>query len=201
MCLTLSSQVPSYFIIQPTVVTWGSCCHHWIGCCICKCWFLIEIVGTVGGHKMHIFTANIPTFHSRYRRYALITNELHELCWSTILGTSDDEKASYGPKSKHIFNMSKIRHSNKEYDTRGWCGTKAGPNREKLGWPAPPPSLADQLSAPFQIPLCQRVKEGRCMEYPMPKVGAAMKLGRPTNLAGRPDKWAPLSPTSAKALT
>jgi hypothetical protein len=23
---------------------------------------------TVGGHKMHIFTANIPIFHSRYRR-------------------------------------------------------------------------------------------------------------------------------------
>jgi hypothetical protein len=22
----------------------------------------------VGGHKMHIFTANIPIFHSRYRR-------------------------------------------------------------------------------------------------------------------------------------
>jgi hypothetical protein len=22
----------------------------------------------VGGHKIHIFTANIPTFHSRYRR-------------------------------------------------------------------------------------------------------------------------------------
>jgi hypothetical protein len=22
----------------------------------------------VGGHKMHIFTVNIPTFHSRYRR-------------------------------------------------------------------------------------------------------------------------------------
>jgi hypothetical protein len=22
----------------------------------------------VGGHKMHIFTFNIPTFHSRYRR-------------------------------------------------------------------------------------------------------------------------------------
>jgi hypothetical protein len=22
----------------------------------------------VGGHKMHIFTANLPTFHSRYRR-------------------------------------------------------------------------------------------------------------------------------------
>jgi hypothetical protein len=25
-------------------------------------------VGGVGGHKMHIFTTNIPTFHSRYRR-------------------------------------------------------------------------------------------------------------------------------------
>jgi hypothetical protein len=22
----------------------------------------------IGGHKMHIFTANIPTFHARYRR-------------------------------------------------------------------------------------------------------------------------------------
>jgi hypothetical protein len=25
-------------------------------------------VGGVGGHKMHIFTANIPIFHARYRR-------------------------------------------------------------------------------------------------------------------------------------
>jgi hypothetical protein len=32
----------------------------------------------VGAHKMHIFTANIHTFHSRYRRYALITNEFHK---------------------------------------------------------------------------------------------------------------------------
>jgi hypothetical protein len=24
--------------------------------------------GGVGGHKMHIFTISIPTFHSRYRR-------------------------------------------------------------------------------------------------------------------------------------
>jgi hypothetical protein len=23
---------------------------------------------TIGGHKMHIFTTNIPTFYSRYRR-------------------------------------------------------------------------------------------------------------------------------------
>jgi hypothetical protein len=37
-------------------------------------------VGGVGGHKMHIFTANIPIFHSRYRGYVLITNEFHEFC-------------------------------------------------------------------------------------------------------------------------
>jgi hypothetical protein len=34
----------------------------------------------VGSHKMHIFIANIPTFHSRYRRYVLITNEFYEFC-------------------------------------------------------------------------------------------------------------------------
>jgi hypothetical protein len=32
----------------------------------------------VGGNKMHIFTANIPTFHARYRRNVFITNEFHE---------------------------------------------------------------------------------------------------------------------------
>jgi hypothetical protein len=35
---------------------------------------------SVGGHKMHIFTANIPAFHSRYRRYVLNTNEFHKFC-------------------------------------------------------------------------------------------------------------------------
>jgi hypothetical protein len=35
---------------------------------------------------------------------------------------------------------------------------------------------------PFQIPLCQHVKEGWCQGYPMPKVSAAMKLGRPVTL-------------------
>jgi hypothetical protein len=34
--------------------------------------------GGVGSHKMHIFTANISTFHSRYRRLVFITNEFHE---------------------------------------------------------------------------------------------------------------------------
>jgi hypothetical protein len=33
-----------------------------------------------GGHKMHIFTANIPIFQARYRGYVLITNEFYEFC-------------------------------------------------------------------------------------------------------------------------
>jgi hypothetical protein len=94
----------------------------------------------IGGHKMHIFTANIPTFYLRYRRYVFITNEFHEFCWSTFSGISDDGKALYGPKSMHIFNMSKIRHSHREYDTRGWCGIKSGPNRAKME-PTGPTSL------------------------------------------------------------
>jgi hypothetical protein len=75
-----------------------------------------KCVGGVGGHKMHIFTANITIFHSIYRRYVLITNEF---CLSSISTTSDDGKTSYGPKSMHIFNMSKISHSHREYDMRG----------------------------------------------------------------------------------
>jgi hypothetical protein len=34
--------------------------------------------GGVGGYKMHICIANIPIFHSRYRRYVFITNVFHE---------------------------------------------------------------------------------------------------------------------------
>jgi hypothetical protein len=92
---------------------------------------------------MHIFTANVPTFHSRYRRYVLITNVLHEYCWSTISRTSDDGKASSRPKSMHILNMPKLRHSHREYDMRGWCGRKPGPNRAKVGL-AGPTSLASR---------------------------------------------------------
>jgi hypothetical protein len=72
----------------------------------------------------------------------LITNEFHEFCWFTISETSDDGKASYGQKSMHIFIMSEIRHSHRQYDTRGWCGTKHGLNRAKVGL-AGPTSLVD----------------------------------------------------------
>jgi hypothetical protein len=37
-------------------------------------------VASVGGHKMNIFTTNIPTFQSRYRRSVPITNEFREFC-------------------------------------------------------------------------------------------------------------------------
>jgi hypothetical protein len=43
-----------------------------------------------------------------------------------------------------------------------------------------------QVLVPFQISLYQRIKEGRCTGYPMPKIGAALKLCRPATLAGHP---------------
>jgi hypothetical protein len=74
-------------------------------------------------------------------RFLLLTSSTS--FWSAILGTSDDEKVSYGSKSMHIFNMSKIRYSHTEYDTRKWCATKPEPNRAKVG-SAGPTSLADR---------------------------------------------------------
>jgi hypothetical protein len=47
----------------------------------------------------------------------------------------------------------------------------SGPTELKWGRPGPPPWPAGQVLAPFQFPLCQRVMEGRCTGYPMPKVG------------------------------
>jgi hypothetical protein len=37
-------------VMSPYLEGMNHCCQH------------------VGGHKMHIFTTNIPTFHARYRR-------------------------------------------------------------------------------------------------------------------------------------
>jgi hypothetical protein len=78
----------------------------------------------------------------------------------------------------HIFNMFKIRHSHREYDTRGQAQlSQSGAGQPHL--------LGRSMLAPFQIPLCQHVKEGRCTEYPMPKVGAAMQLCRLATLASQ----------------
>jgi hypothetical protein len=77
-----------------------------------------------------------------------------------------------------------------------------GPTEPKWGRSAPPPWPAGQVLAPFQILLCQCVKEGRCTGHPMPKVGVAKKHDHPATLAGdRPNKWAPWALLSAKAPT
>jgi hypothetical protein len=69
--------------------------------------------GGVGSHKMHIFAANIPTFHARYKDRCLLltssTSFLDILFQEYRMGG----KASYGPKSIHIFIMSKTRGSPK----------------------------------------------------------------------------------------
>jgi hypothetical protein len=64
-----------------------------------------------------------------------------------------------------------------------------GPTEPNWGWPAPPPSPLGQVLAPFEIPLCQHVKEGRRTGYPLPKVGPATKLARVVG------QVPPLSPT------
>jgi hypothetical protein len=48
-----------------------------------------------------------------------------------------------------------------------------GPTEPRSGQPAQPPWLAGQVLVPFQFPLCQHVKDGRCMGYPMPKVSGS----------------------------
>jgi hypothetical protein len=62
----------------------------------------------------------------------------------------------------------------------------SGPTEPKWHWTAPPPWPVGQVLAPFQIPLCQCVEEGRCMGYPMHNVGGAFKLGCLATLAGQP---------------
>jgi hypothetical protein len=59
------------------------------------------------------------------------------------------------------------------------------PTEPKWRRRAPPLWPANQVLAPFQIMFCQCVKEGRCTGYPMPKVGAATKLGRLATLASQ----------------
>jgi hypothetical protein len=134
----------------------------------------------------------------------LITNEFHEFCWSTISGTSDDVKASYGSKSMHIFNMPKIRHIHREYDMRGWCCAKPGPNRAKVE-PAGPTSLAGWPARCWRLfKFCfgnvSRIIRARGIQCPN-LVWPQNLAGRPPYLAGRPDKWGPWALLSAKALT
>jgi hypothetical protein len=98
-----------------------------------------------------------------------ITNKFHKFCWSTILGTSDDGKAQYGPKSMHIFIMAKIRHSHRQYDMRKWHGTK------------------HELNC-----LVYMSSRGGAQGIQCPKVVQGGNLAsRPSCMTDRPDKWAP----------
>jgi hypothetical protein len=82
----------------------------------------------------------------------------------------------------HIFIMSKMRHSHRQYETRGRCGTKPGPSRGKLV-PAAPTFLASRLEFGVFSKTVSYTCQGRSV---MPKVGAARILGRPTTLASQP---------------
>jgi hypothetical protein len=140
-----------------------------------------------GGHKMHIFTTNIPTFYSRYRRYVLIINEFHEFCWSTISGTLDDGKQPYGKKSVHIFIMSKLRHSHRKYDTRKWCGTKrAQLSQGVAGLPhhLDRPAMGWRISKNYFVYVSSR---GGAHGIQCPKAVQGGNLAaRPSCMAGRP---------------
>jgi hypothetical protein len=56
--------------LVPPRVEHGMAClliRNVVGCESCSAvWGKTHVI--VGGHKMHIFTTNIPTFHARYRR-------------------------------------------------------------------------------------------------------------------------------------
>jgi hypothetical protein len=72
---TAAALSPQDFVEKKKALLCPSCLHHLSA--------LQALSATtdgshVGSYKMHIFTANIPTFHSRYRRYVIITNEFYE---------------------------------------------------------------------------------------------------------------------------
>jgi hypothetical protein len=148
----------------------------------------------VGSHKMHIFTVNIPTFHSRYRRLMLITNKFHEFCWFTISGTSDDGKASYGPKFIHIFIMYKPRVVTDNMTWGDDVAQSPGSAEPKWGRLAPPPWPAGEGLTCFRNPISPHVKLSRQEENPKWERRCSYKtwppghLCHPTGLTSGPPK-------------
>jgi hypothetical protein len=181
----------------------SKCDKRWhVGCLTRKAKLVLTCI-IVGGYKIHIFTANIPTFHSRYSRYVPVTNEFHEFCWSTISGTSDDRKISYGPKSIHIFIMSKIRHSHKQYDMKKWRDIKHKLNRAKV-WSAGHITLAGRPCVgtfPKTVFTTCQSKSVRGVYNVGKAVQGANLSAQPSCMAGRPVKWAPCAQSSATTLT
>jgi hypothetical protein len=131
----------------------------------------------------------------------LITNEFHEFCWTTILGTSDDGKALYGSKSIHILTMSKTRGVHGQYDTKGRRATRPGPSRPKVELAGPTP-LAGPLG-PGAFPktiftMCQS-KSVRGVSNVGKAVERLNLAARPSCMVGRLDKWASCTHSSARA--
>jgi hypothetical protein len=87
----------------------------------------------------------------------LITNEFHEFCWFTILGTSDDRKPSYGPKSIISSLCPKPRVVTNNMTRVDNVTQSPGPAEPQWGQPAPPPWSAGQGLASFQNPPSARV--------------------------------------------
>jgi hypothetical protein len=60
--------------------------------------------------------------------------------------------------------------------------SQSGADWLHLIWPT------DQMLELFQFPLCQRVMEGRCMGFPMPKVGGGRVRWPTGHVYGWPDR-------------
>jgi hypothetical protein len=131
----------------------------------------------------------------------LITNEFHELCWSTISGTSNDGKAPYGSKSIHILIMSKTRGVHGQYDTKGQRGTRPRPSQPKVGLTGPTPLAGWPGPGTFPKTIfttCQS-KSIRGVSN-MGKVVKQLNVAaRPSFMADRPDKWASHVQSSSRA--
>jgi hypothetical protein len=177
----------------------SKCGKRWhVGCLTRKAKLGLTCI-IVDGYKRHIFTINIPRFHSRYKRYVPVTNDFHEFCWSTISGTLDDRKTPHGTKFMHIFIMYKIRHIHIQYDTRKWRGIKHRLNRAKV-WPAGHITLADRPCVgtfpKIVFTTCQSKSVGGVSNVGNIVQGGNL-VARPSCMASRLVKWAPCAQSSA----
>jgi hypothetical protein len=118
-----------------------------------------------------------------------ITDKFHKFCWFTISGTSDDRKAPYGPKSIHMFIMSKTRGRNRQYDTRGRCGTKPEPSRAKVG-PVGPTPLAGRPG----FGIFSKSVFNTCQHKSVRRVTIVGKVVLPQSLVAQPSQVASRPP-------
>jgi hypothetical protein len=109
-------------------------------------------------------------------------------------GTSDDEKALYGPKFIHILIMSKIRGVHGQYDTKGRRGTRLGPSQPKVG-PAGQVLLHLQKTV-FTTCQSKSIRGVSNVEKAVERLNLA---ARPSCMVGQPDKWISRAQSSVRA--